>query len=100
MAGHHNFHHQISSWTSVCTWLTLLPDTDTLSVVDSGRYRYLNLLTAGNKSGSTAIRAFVSDNLSGSMTIRTGLYILDGSEHGLLGIYHLAGTMTLGTGFR
>ena len=89
MAGYDHFHHQIASGTSIGARFSLFPDADALSVVDSCRNGYLDLLAVGNESGSPAVRAFLFDDLSGSLAVRTGLDILNGSEHGLLGINDL-----------
>ena len=39
------FYKQIASRTSVCTRFTLLTDADALTIVNTCRYRYLNLLS-------------------------------------------------------
>ena len=100
MAGNHHFYHQVSSWSAVCSRFSFFPDTNTLSVIDTCRYGYFDLFAVGNESCSPAVRTFVFDHFSGSMTVGTGLNILDRSEHGLLGIYYLTGSMAFRTGLR
>ena len=100
MASHNHLYQQIASGTSVGAGLSLIPDTDTLAVVDSRRYGYLDFLPACNVTGSMTVTAFLLDNLAGSVAFRTGLYIADRAEKGLLSEYHLAFTTAFGTGFR
>ena len=75
MTGYIYLNQQISSRSAVGSRLTFFTDTDTLAIVDTGRYRYLDLLSGRSISGSTAGTAFVLDHLTGSVTVRTGLYI-------------------------
>ena len=91
---------QIASRSSVCTWFTFLTNTDTLTIVNTCRYRYLNLLSGRSISGSTAGGTFVLNNLTCSVTVRTSLYITHHSKHGLLCIYDLTFTVTFRTGCR
>lgn len=76
MAGYYYFYQKISSWSAIYTRLTFFTDSYTLTVINSGRNADLNLLLAGNVSGSTTVRTFVTNNFTASVTYRTGLYIL------------------------
>ena len=100
MTGYLYFYQQIASRSAIGSRFSFFTDTDALSIVDTCRNRYLDLLSACGKSGSTAIRAFVFDDLTGSSTVRTGLYVSYHTEHGLLCICYLTGSMTFATGFR
>ena len=75
MTGYLYFYQQIASRSAIGSRFSFFTDTDALSIVDTCRNRYLDLLSACGKSGSTAIRAFVFDDLTGSSTVRTGLYV-------------------------
>ena len=100
MAGNNNLNQQVSSRPAVCSRFSLISDTDTLSIVNTCRYRNLDFLSLVHVSGSAAVCTFVLDHLTGTVTLRTGLYISHHTEHGLLGIYHLAFPVAFRTGFR
>ena len=98
MASYIYFYKKISSWAAVCSWLAFITDTDALAIVNTSRNGYLDLLAVGNVSGTAAIRTFVLDDLTGTMTVRAHLYITYHTEHGLLGIDDLSLTITFRTG--
>ena len=100
MSGYNYFYQQISSWTTVDTRLSFFTDTDTLSIVDTGRNRYLDFSLSCDISGTTAIRTFVFDYFTGTITIRTGLDILHRSKERLLCKHNFSFTTALGTCFR
>ena len=100
MTGYIYLNQQISSRSAVGSRLTFFTDTDTLTIINTGRYRYLDLLSGRGISGSTAGTAFVLDHLTGSVTIRTGLNITYHTKHGLLGVNDLALAFTFRTGDR
>ena len=60
----------------------------------------LDLLLAGDISGTVAVRALLLDNLTGTSAVRTCLDILYLTEEGLLGVDDLTLTAALLTGFR
>ena len=97
MTGYIYLNQQISSRTAVGSRLTFFTDTDALAIVDTGRYRYLDLLSGRGISGSTAGTAFVLDHLTGSVTVRTSLNITYHTKHGLLGVNDLALAFTFRT---
>ena len=70
------FYKKVATCSAVGARLALSTDTYTLSMVDSGRDRYLDLLFACNVTGSVAVGTFVLDHFSGTMTMRTCGYIL------------------------
>ena len=98
MTGYIYLYKKVASRAAVCTRLSLLTDAYALSIVDTGRDRNLNLLARRSISCSTAGTAFVLDDLTGSITVRTGLYITDHTKHGLLCIDNLTFTFTFRTG--
>jgi len=100
MTGNIYFYKQIASWASVCSRFPLLSDTDTLTIVNTCRYRYLDFLSGRCITGSTACCTFIFNDLTCSMTVRTGLYITHHSKHGLLGKYYLTLSVTFRTGYR
>ena len=100
MTTYDHFYQHIASGATVDTWLTQSRHTGRLSVVDTcGNIHRITFLHR-NISGTTAIRAFVLDHLTGTLTVGTGLYITHSTEERLLGKYHLTLTTTLGTGLR
>ena len=85
MTGNDHFYKKVSSRPAVDAGLPFLPDTDALSVINSCRNGYLDLLAACNITGSAAVCTFFLNDLSCSVTFRTGLDISDCAEEGLLG---------------
>ena len=73
-----------------------------LDVFDAVSYThlYLNFLAIRNVSGTTAIRTFIFDDLTCTMTIRTHLNVTNHAKHGLLGVNNLTFTITFRTGNR
>ena len=92
------FYEKVASRSAIGSWFTLITDTDALSVVDTGRDGNLDLLTCGSISCSMAGTAFILDDLTRSVTVRTGLYITDHTKHGLLCIDDLTFSFTFRTG--
>ena len=97
MTGYIYLNQQISSRTAIGSRFTFFADTDTLTIINTCRYRYLDLLSGRGISGSTAGTAFVLDHLTGSVTVRTGLNITYHTKHGLLGVNDLALAFTFRT---
>ena len=93
-SGYSNLNEKVSSLAAVRTRLTLPGDTDTLSVIDTGRDLNLDLLLAGDISGAVAIRAFLLDNLTGTAAVRTCLDIQYLAKERLLCIDDLTLTET------
>ena len=100
MTGYIYLNQQISSRSAVGPGSPFFTDTDALTIINTGRYRYLDLLSGRGISGSTAGTAFVLDHLTGSITVRTGLNITYHTKHGLLGVNDLALAFTFRTGDR
>ena len=100
MPGYDHLYQKVASWASVYTRFSLLPDPHALTVVDSCRDRHSDLLTVGGISCTAAVRTFLTDNLAGSVTVRTGLDILDHSKEGLLCIDNLTLALTFRAGLR
>ena len=100
MTGNLNLHQKVSSRSSVDARLTFLADPDALSVINACRNRNLDLLAAAGVSGSMSVGTLITDDLSGAAAVRTGLYVSNGSEDGLLGISNLSGSLTFRTGLR
>ena len=94
------FHQKISSGTSVHARLSFFTDPDALTVIDTGRDRYCDLLAAAGIALTTTVRTLLFHDLTGTAAVRTGLYISNHPEKRLLGIDHLAFTATFRTGFR
>ena len=80
-------HEQIPSRTTVDARLTLFTDAYTLTIINTCRNNDLDLLFIRNVSGTTAIRTFIPDNLTGTATIRTGLHVLNRTEQWTAGVY-------------
>ena len=93
-------YQQIASTTAIDTRFTLIPDTDALSIVDTSRDAYLDLLSIGDVTTAMTVRTLILDDLTGTTTVRTCLDISYHTKQRLLGIYHLALTATLATGLR
>ena len=93
-SGYGYLNEKVSSLAAVRSGLTLSGDTDALSVIDTCRDFDLDLLLAGDISGTIAVRALLLDDLTGTTTVRTCLDILYLTEEGLLGIDDLAFTVT------
>ena len=93
-------HEQIPSRTTVDARLTLFTDAYTLTIINTCRNNDLDLLFIRNVSGTTAIRTFIPDNLTGTATIRTGLHVLNRTEQRLLREYYLPLTATFRTSLR
>ena len=75
-SGNKNFYQKISSWSAVYTWFTFFTDAHALTIINTCRNGYGYLLLAGYIACSAAIRTFFLNNLTSSLAIRTGLYIL------------------------
>ena len=100
MTGYLNLDKQISSWSTVYTRLAFFTDTDALAIVDSGRNVDLNAFSAGCIARAVACGTFIANDLSGSVTIRTRCHVSHRTEHGLLCVRNLTGTVTFGACFR
>ena len=100
MTGYLNLDKQISSRSAVYTRLTFFTDPDALSIVDSGRNVDLNAFSAGCIARAVACGTFIANDLSGSVTIRTRCHVSHRTEHGLLCVRNLTGTVTFGACFR
>src|SRR5699024_1491010 len=84
MSCHLYFHQKISSRTSIPSRFSFFPDTDALSVVNSGRNRYLNLLSHCGITRSAAIRTLIPDHFTAAAALRTCLNVPDHTEYRLL----------------
>ena len=62
--------------------------------------QFLDLLLAGDISGTVAVRALLLDDLTGTSAVRTCLDILYLTEEGLLGVDDLTFTVTFRAGNR
>ena len=100
MSGNRYLDQQIAPLASVGARLSLSGDPDALSVVDSGRDRNLDLLSRRNITASIAVRALFPDDLSRTMAVGTGLYILYLAEEGLLRINDFSFSVAFRTGDR
>ena len=100
MTGYLNLDKQISSRSAVYTRLTFFTDPDTLSIVDSGRNIDLNAFSAGCIARAVACGTFITDDFSGSVTIRTGRHAPHRAEHGLLCVRNLTSSVTFGACLR
>ena len=78
-----DFHEKVPSRASVHSRFSFVTDTDALSVVNTCRDRNFDLLPAGGISCSGAVRAFFFYDLTGTVTVGTGLNILDSAEERL-----------------
>ena len=74
MPSDNHLYQQIASRSSVRAGLALIADPYALAIVNPGGNRYLDLLLAGNITGSTAVRTLILDDFSCSMTIRTARF--------------------------
>ena len=100
MACYLNLDKQVASRSAVYTRLTFFTDADALTIVDSGRNVDLNPFSAGCVACAMARSTFVTNNFSGSVTVRTGSYVSDRTEHGLLRVRNLTGSVTFRTCLR
>ena len=100
MACYIYFYQQIASRTSICARFTFITDTDTLTIVNTCRNSNGNLALSCNITGAMTIRTFLTNDLTRSMTVRTGLHILHHAKQRLLGIYHFPFSPALAAGFR
>ena len=99
-SGYGYLNEKVSSLAAVRSGLSFSCDTDALSVVDTCRDLDLNLLLAGDISGTVAVRALLLDDLTGTSAVRTCLDILYLTEEGLLGVDDLTFTVTFRAGNR
>jgi hypothetical protein len=66
-------YEKISSSSAVDTRLAHLTKSDTLTVINTCRYLYLNIFLTLNKARTGTVTALKLDDLAASLTIRTGL---------------------------
>ena len=99
MPSHNHLHQHIPSGAAVDAGLAQAGHTGGLSVVNTCGNIHRVALAHGNVSGTPAVGTFFLNNLSCTLTVRTGLHIADCSKERLLGKYHLALAAALGTGF-
>ena len=71
---------QISPGSAMDSRLAFTADTYALSVVNTGRYGYFDGLLIPNIAGASAVRAFILNNFTCSVAIRTGLNISHHAE--------------------
>ena len=99
-SGYGYLNEKVSSLAAVRSGLSFSCDTDALSVVDTCRDLDLNLLLAGDISGTVAVRALLLDDLTGTSAVRPSLDILYRTAEGRLGVDDLAFTVTFRAGNR
>ena len=88
------------SWAAVCSRLSFFTNTDALTIVYTSRNRYLDFLSGGSISCTTAGGTFLFDHLTCAAAFWTCLYITDHTEHRLLRINNLSLSVTFRTGNR
>ena len=95
MLGNNCLHQQITALTAACAGFTAPCQTHALTIVNACRYGYLEFFADGLIARAVAVRTLFLDYLSCTVTVRTGLHILYGSEEGLLRVHDFALSVTL-----
>ena len=90
-----DLHQKVSSRSAVDARFSLFTDTDALAVINTCRNRVCDLFPAGSITASMTLSTLLLYYLTGSSTVRTGLYISHCAEQGLLGKDYLTFTTTL-----
>ena len=98
MLGYYCLYSQVASLAAVCSWLTAASHTDTLAIVNTCRDRNFKFLANSLVSGTIAVRAFLLNDFTCTVTLRTGLYILNLTKVCLLCIHDLTFPFSLGPG--
>ena len=100
MASYNHLDENITAWSAIDSRFALSDHTLALAVVDSCRNINCILLAHRHIAGAPALRTLLTNHLTGSITIRTGLHVSNRSEERLLCIDNLPLTTALATGFR